>query len=241
MNLHSNFQAVTWQTAVLRVYVGVSLTTPTMITISTPTLLDLLGADGISSQGDLAMNMAVEGGVATTVGGLIGVEGKLKVGVDHHSVYETGKEWVNTGEISLTPKVSIKVLSFTIPVWSQEWSWKYGNENAGFKTLSQRMQMAASDEILFTPTAMKQISNFADAQDAVWDSYAKAAGADSKVDEGVLKASVSEEAAISMQDLGNGKYLAVFLDAVPGRDVSNILGAYYTVFDGKAMVCTCSA
>ncbi len=204
--------------------------------MNSSSIFDLFAANDIYNEGDIAMVMGINGKVAATIGkAAIGVEGGLDLKVSHHSAYfSEWKSWAHTGAISVSPSIAMKLLTVSIPVWTKTWAWQYGSDA---KSLPARMQEASEEEMLFTSTAMKQISDFSAAQEAVWNSYPrpkqKPGGVDASV-QNVLKEAVADTAAVRMQNLGNGKYLAVFLDAVPGRDALNALGAYYTVFDGSA-------
>ena len=205
--------------------------------LSDNSTIDVLASKDISNEGDLCVNMAATGGLnASVLNGLIGAGGSLKVGVEHHSVYSSDADWVNTGKVALTPTVNLVILSKEIPVWKQTWSYNYGSDNAGIKSISERIREEATHEVLFTPTAMSKLHEFEAAQKAAFHTspVVKASEDVNVLTESVLKDTIAEDATIRMQDLGGGKYLAVFLDAVPGRSAENALGAYYTIFDGTA-------
>ncbi len=197
--------------------------------------IDLLAADGISNEGDITLYMSATGGVdASVLSGLAGAGGNINVTVEHHSLYGKDEGWSNYGKFSLTPSVYIKILFAKINVWKDTWVQSY-NDAAGINAISARIQEAASDDVLFTPTEMRYLSEFENAQNAAFHSSPDVTVSDdvNVLTQGVLKDAVAENSDICMQDIGDGKYLAVFIDAVPGRSAENSLGAYYTVFDGK--------
>ncbi len=197
--------------------------------------LDLMTRKEIKSEGDLTLYMSATGDInAGLLGGAVSAGGTLTVTLDHHSLYSTDEGWTNTGYVSLAPKVYLHILVAKIPVWKDEWTYYYGDSNAA-KSISMQMEAQADNAILFAPTAISSISEFEQAQETEFETSPTAlADEDNRaLALSVLKDSVAENADVKMQDIGGGKYLTVFIDAVPGRTAENALGAYYTVFDGE--------
>ena len=77
---------------------------------------------------------------------------------------------------------------------------------------------AAEEGILFSPTTIRRLNYLADAP----------ATANLTVNETdqLISDIIAEDSNVRMQDLGNGKYMAVYLDNVAGRAASDALGAY---------------
>ena len=189
--------------------------------ISSGNTIDLLSSGDLANEGDLAISAVVKGSVkATALKGLAGVEGDLDIGLDHSSYYNKTDGWQNKGVVSLKPKVRIKILLFWIDVWTQEWVFNYGDDNSLAPTGE------AMEEVLFTSTKGRTL-----AMPSANNSLGQPMLGES---EAIISDITADHSNAKVQNLGNGKYLAVWLDNVPGRSAVNSLGAYYSIFDGSA-------
>lgn len=203
-------------------------------------VIDLLSSDAIESQGDLMINARIEGRVDASVLGMVSVGGGLAAEFDNHFAHQTDKGWTNSGAIILTPTVRLGVGFVKIPIWTKDWRYDYNNENANKNALQAAVTEAYENaDILMVPTDKKEVNDYSYTENKQWKGgqSVKQKLRDKKsvkqFTEQILEEGVYDESRISMQDLGNGKYLMVFLDTVDGRSEEDKIGAYYTVYDGS--------
>ncbi len=57
-------------------------------------------------------------------------------------------------------------------------------------------------------------------------------GSTDEITEKILQDGFYSDTDIHVEELGNGKYLATFIDIVPGRETPDAFGAYYSVYNG---------
>lgn len=200
-------------------------------------IFDLLASEEIDSQGDIALNARILGGVEAKGLDLIGVSGDLKVEFDHHFAHDTNNGWTNSGAIILTPTVKLIIAFAKIPIWTQDWRFDYPKVSAQQNTLQQAVEQSFADaDMMHVSTDTKEINDYSYMEDSKWNPTGNKKWKKMSVVEGmtqqVLKDGFYDQSDLNVQDLGDGKYLAVFLDGVADRDDANKIGAYYTVFDG---------
>ncbi|MBR3629429.1 MAG: LPXTG cell wall anchor domain-containing protein [Oscillospiraceae bacterium] len=200
-------------------------------------LINLLDDDNIASMGDYTIQAMLEARVDVTKCG-VGVCGDLKVEVEEKNAYSEEKGWQEGGAVALTPKILVQLTFLKIPVWSKTWTYNWGlydrtQKNHAPANLTRALDASlAMENILYKATDGAEMADLSSGT-----SWNKASYTDSGtlpgVTEAVLKNDFVSESGIAMQPFGNGKALAVFLDAVPGRADEDKIGAYYTIFDGK--------
>ncbi len=201
---------------------------------------DLLSCDEIESQGDLAVNARIEGRVDAKLLGVFNVSGALAVEFDNHFAHQTDKGWTNSGAIILSPTVRLGVGVVKIPVWTQDWRYDYNNKNAQKNALKTAVNEAYNNaDILMAPTDKKEVNDYLYTEKKRW----KGTQSDNKriakkkaikqFTEKVLEEGLYDESKMSMRDLGDGKYLMVFLDSVGDRTEMDQVGAFYTIYDGS--------
>lgn len=210
---------------------------------------------GLEDEGVISLNPTIAGGVSATLAGLIGVKGSLQVSVQNHVTHDTkkadGNQWNDYGSVILTPTVSLVVLKIPIPVWTENWTHKWSTDE---ENPAQAMALAAnvmSDSlnpasVLYTPTKGAKAQDYSYTENGgAWNGggaaptnllslFAAEPKSAESVKESVVQTGFLSDSDIAVQDLGGGKYLAVFLNAVPGRDNENKMGAYYSVYEGGA-------
>ena len=207
--------------------------------------LALLFDPNLDNEGYFGLDAAVSGSAsADFVNELIGAQGGLTVHVGNRVGYDTEK-WNDYGEVLLSPEVKLIVLGFKIPVWSQtwrhEWQWneKPSTAEASAMMMEQLNEGLSPEKVLFASTS-EGVQDFSYASKRSGWNAGKGFDLlgmfknDEPAGESVLQKGFLTDSDISLHDLGGGKYLAAFLDVVPGRDDANKIGAYYTVYDGSA-------
>lgn len=211
--------------------------------------LDLLSAKDITSKGYFGVNASVNGSLrAEFLAGVIGGEGSLKVQVKNTTGYNEGT-WNDYGEVLLTPKVKLVILGIGIPVWSRTWGHQWGTGSRSTAAEANARMTAAlnegmsADSVLFTATDSGEMQDLSYTENrSGWNgggstfklfSLFDSARATEGVDETILQEKFLSDSDISVCNLGNGCYLAAFLDVVPGRNDANKMGAYYSVFNGS--------
>lgn len=208
--------------------------------------IDLLADENIRSKGYFGFDARVLGSLrAEFLGELIGGEGALTVQVGNRTGFDSEK-WNDYGEVLLTPKVKLVVLGIGIPIWSKtwrhEWEWKQkdATAQASAKMMRAIEEGMSPENILFTSTdeGVQEDYSYASrrsgwsAGDGAASFFRMLTGAETTGEQSLQKGFLADSD-ISLYNLGGGKYIAAFLDVVPGRDDANKMGAYYTVYDGS--------
>lgn len=208
--------------------------------------IDLLADENIRSKGYFGFDARVLGSLrAEFLGELIGGEGALTVQVGNRTGFDSEK-WNDYGEVLLTPKVKLVVLGIGIPIWSKtwrhEWEWKQkdATAQASAKMMRAIEEGMSPENILFTSTDEGVQGDYSyasrrsgwSAGDGAASFFRMLTGAEA-TDEQSLQKGFFADSDISLYNLGDGKYIAAFLDVVPGRDDANKMGAYYSVYDGS--------
>lgn len=194
---------------------------------------DLLGSDEIESKGDLEIYAHILGSVEANLLDLIGVSGNLQVEFENHFAHQTDEGWTNSGAIILTPTVKLKLLFASIPLWTQAWRWDYNNEDAARADFADALGASLNGDLLYASTEGKEMADYSYAVNRKgW----KAGGAEKAITdslaEKVLQEGFYDSSKVALQQLSNGKYLAVFLDIVEGRKEEDKIGAFYSIYDG---------
>lgn len=175
----------------------------------------------------------------------IGIGGSLDMKVDNRAANlvpdgEKEKTWINNGQIDVTPAIMLKLSLIEIPLWKETFTWKWSTGTASASALSHEIMEAYKDaDMLEASTAnpvvidrdyIKNVSAWTGKDIASTYSISDASG----VAESTLKKGIFTNSKIAMQDLGNGKYLAVFTDDPNEAGYELYRSAvYYTVYDGK--------
>lgn len=208
--------------------------------------INLLADENIDSTGYFGFDARVLGSLrAEFLGDLIGGEGALTVQLGNRVGYDS-QEWNDFGEILLSPKVKLVVLGIGIPVWTETWRYEWDTKDGKATSEASSQMMRAIDEgmspgnVLFTSTdeGVQEDYSYTEGRSG-WNGgggfdFFGLARKTEGTQETVLQQQFLADSDIAMYDLGEGKYIAAFLDVVPGRDDANKMGAYYTVYDGSA-------
>ena len=204
-------------------------------------VFDMLASKEIESQGDLAVNARIEGRVDAKLLDVFNVSGALAVEFENHFAHQTDKGWTNSGAIILTPTVRLGVGFVKIPVWTQDWRYDYNNENVNKNMLQSAVNEAYDNaDILMTKTDQKEVNDYSYTKKKQWkgtqsiNRKLKNKKTVKQFTKQVLLEGFYDESKMRMQDLGNGKYLMVFLDDDRSRAAEDGIGAYYTIYNGSS-------
>ncbi|MDO5146513.1 MAG: leucine-rich repeat protein [Eubacteriales bacterium] len=209
--------------------------------IASESAINVLASDDIESRGDISVYARILGGLDADVSGVIGAGGELTVEFNNHFAHSTDG-WRNSGAISLKPYIKLKLFGLvTIPIWTQVWRYDYGNENSRQASISKLAGQSLEEaDILHISTDNRELVDLSYMDQASrWkgNMSQKAFSALKASKEGLqeknLKDGLFDSSRITMQEMGDGKYLAVFLDGVEGRADIDKVGAYYTIYDGS--------
>ena len=214
--------------------------------------IDLMASDDVESEGYFGLNVGIDGSVGVLPAKFLEIIGALKVELNNNVAYDgalTEDQWADYGSIILAPTIKIKVLKIPIPLWTDTWRYDWTTRNAGQgATEAQARMMSAisenlsTEQILYTDTSTAEALDYSYTENrSGWNAGAAAAlfrslvprSAES-VEEQVLQSGFLSDADIAVQDLGDGRYLAAFLDVVDGRSDDNNMAAYYTIYDGSS-------
>lgn len=220
--------------------------------LSESNAIDLLSSDSYQSHGSIDLYPQITGAVAADVAKIIGARAALTVSVTNNVGYDAAKDnkWNDYGSVTLKPEVNVRVLGINIPVWTRSWTheWSTDNASAQAAVANALSDNLSASSILYTATSAGENEDlsYTDSR-ATWNgstgegivarafSFFSAAPASAEaVKETVVQKSFLADSDISVQDLGNGCYLAAFLDVVPGRDDVNKMGAYWSYYDGSS-------
>lgn len=192
------------------------------------------------------INGAAYAGKGTSGKAFIGIGGSLDMTVENHAanVVAEGKDektWINKGEIGVTPAIMLKLSLIEIPLWKETFTWKWGTGTAQASALTDAVMEAYNDVDMLEvstekPTVIdrdyiKNASAWTGKDIASTYSISDASG----VKDTTLKKGIFANSKVAMQDIGNGKYLAVFTDDPneAGHDMYRS-AVYYTVYDGTS-------
>lgn len=212
--------------------------------VSNSSTLKLLADENIDSKGYVGLEARVVGTLAAEfLGGLIGGQGELDVMVGNTTTYQE-KDWSDYGRVILEPTVSLLILGKDIPLWSDRWDYTWDSKDAQATDEASSAMMRAintgmsAENLLFTSTDEGEQEDYSYTENrSGWngadgfDFFGLFKG-DDAADEQVLQEQFLADSDIEVYDLGEGRYIAAFLDAVPGRDDENKMGAYYSVYNG---------
>ncbi|MCI8371824.1 MAG: hypothetical protein HFI75_05420 [Lachnospiraceae bacterium] len=231
--------------------------------LSENSTLDLLINGDMENTGSFDIVTDISGNVKLSLAGLIGVGGGIFVGVNAQFAHNTDASkqsktgWINKCTVNFKPSVSLTVLGLDIPIWKDQYTLNYqpdvypdnsANARAQVQSIGAQMEEAYQEaDMLHAPTSAKEWRDYSYMdQRSAWQGSAPAdkmptvqamstRKADSVED---LKAALLQDhfydnSKVTMKNLGNGKYLAAFLDNVEGRSNENRIGAYYSVYDGN--------
>lgn len=206
-------------------------------------VIELLTDPNVDNEGYFGLDARVMGALRTEfLGELIGGEGELTVQVGNRIGYDSEK-WNDYGEVLLSPKAKLVVLGVAIPIWTHTWrhEWEWNEKGATAEASAAMMDAInegmSPEKVLFASTDQGTTDYSYANQRSGWNSGSGfslfgASKAAENVDEQALQKGFLTDSDISVYNLGGGKYIAAFLDVVPGRDDANKMGAYYSVFDG---------
>lgn len=207
-------------------------------------MIELLANDNISSKGSIGFQVTITGSVKAVWEDLVGVAGSLQVQVENYAGYDTHNGWSDYGAILLTPTVKIVVLKIPIPVWTHTWKYEWGKDASPSNMAYAMNRMFNKGDIMYTSTAVAETLDYSYTDNRpAWNpgesaaTFMRAASnpkSAESVTEKVLQSGFLSDSDICVQDIGNGKYVAAFLDVVKGRADVNKMGAYYTVYDGNS-------
>ena len=211
--------------------------------------IELLGWNGISSSGSLGINAKISASVDVdlvllTIGGSLDATIENKLFCDPSAFRDTNKGIGDKGNVKLVPKIYVDTFLGKINIWESEFNtdWKKGHFP---KKAPSRYNEPPTDEeiqkdILFTSTANRELNNYSELYaKRRWngDKFMQFAPGKpesaAEITEAILQTGFYNNTDIRVQNLGNGKYIAVFIDLVPGRAESDAFGAYYSIYDGK--------
>lgn len=215
--------------------------------------IDLMASDDVESEGYFGLNVGIVGSAGVIPTSFLEILGQLEVEVNNNVMYDgalTNSKWADSGSIILAPTVKIKVLKIPIPLWTDTWrfDWHTRDEAQGGRSVAEARMMNAVSEnlsgekILYTTTDGAEAVDYSYTEDRpAWGAGSVASALSAirpksaeSVEEQVLQQGFLSDADISVQDLGGGRYLAVFLDAVSGRSDENKMAAYYSVYNGSS-------
>ena len=206
-------------------------------------VIDLLASDYISSKGSIGFQVAITGSVKAVWEDLIGVAGSLQIQVENYTGYDRHNGWSDYGAVLLTPTVKIVVLKIPIPVWTNTWRYDWGTGEEPSSMPYSMNRIFNERDIMYTSTAVAETLDYSYTDNRpAWNPGESAAtfmraattpkSAES-VTEKVLQGGFLSDSDICVQDIGNGKYIAAFLDVVEGRTDVNKMGAYYSLYNGN--------
>lgn len=206
--------------------------------------INLLSWKGVKSRGDIGFNAEIGADVNVSFKDILTVGGTLNVQVENDVIYSTDKEFDDSGAVFLTPSVYIKLTFLKIPLWSTTFDWYWGNNHITKKAprkLTPPTEEEMQTDILFNKTSEREIVDYNELYaDRQWGGSAFRQFAPGNptsaeaITEAVLQTGFYNDTDIRIQDLGNGKYIALFIDLVLGRATADAFGAYYSIYDGKS-------
>lgn len=206
--------------------------------------LMLLTDDNIKGEGQIKIDAEVLGKAYAGLGAssflFVGIGGKVKVIPQASFAYsgETSNTWKESGRLTVIPTVAIKASILEIPLWTDSFNWSWGD---GKRSNEVPSLQSAIDEVnpLETATANKTVADRSYLKnESEWlqsNAGSRVRTGDEMINslrENVLKEGIYPGSKIQMQDLGNGRYLAVFTDDDKSRDDYNRCAVYYSVYNG---------
>ena len=211
--------------------------------ISENNTINMLSWDGTSSTGTIGINAKISASVAAKLV-LFSIGGSLDVTVQNKVICDSEKGIGDVGHVKLTPTVYVDTFLGKINIWSDDfkWDWTEGNvpKNAPHRYNAPPSNEEIQKDILFTSTANRESHNYSELYaKRRWngDKFMQFAPGKpesaAEITEAILQTGFYNDSDIRVQNLGNGKYIAVFIDLVPGRAESDAFGAYYSIYDGK--------
>lgn len=211
--------------------------------------IELLGWNGISSSGSLGINAKISASVDVdlvllTIGGSLDATIENKLFCDPSAFRDTNKGIGDKGNVKLVPKIYVDTFLGKINIWESEFNTDWEKGHFPKKAPSRYNEPPTDEEIqkdiLFTSTANRELNNYSELYaKRRWngDKFMQFAPGKpesaAEITEAILQTGFYNNTDIRVQNLGNGKYIAVFIDLVPGRAESDAFGAYYSIYDGK--------
>ncbi len=203
--------------------------------------INLLAWDGTKSYGDIGFNITIFADFNVDIKGIFSVGGSINVNVENHVLFKDNS-LSDIGAVNLSPTVYITITFLKIPLWSTTFNWPWVNDNIKHSPpeLKPPTDEEIQTDILFNKTSDREIIDFSELYanrewgGSVFRQFAPGNPESAEeVTEAVLQKGFYSESDIRVQDLGNGKYFATFIDLVPGRATPDAFGAYYSIYNGK--------
>lgn len=220
------------------------------VPLSDSSVLNLVSGDETYGEGKLQIKGKVMGKANIGLGSgslaFIGLGGKLEIAptmVFAYNRVDGNGKWTNNGSLMLAPSFYIKASVFEIPLWKDEFKWKWGPDPKSMDTLpalnSAMEDMMWEEDILRTSTAQSctEERDYLENR-SVWMGGvqvlkgSETAKLSQRLQETVLLNGFYPNADIAMENIGNGRYLAVFTDDDARRDEYNKKALYYSIYDG---------
>lgn len=218
--------------------------------------IELTQSDDYMSKGYFGLQPQIIGGAAVDLAGVAGVKGDLKVALTNNVSYDAtrpeGKKTQDSGSVALTPKVYVRILGVDIPVWNKTWGWTWNTYDGAAQAQAAVARAASAnlgaENFLYASIDAAKDADLSYTQGAgAWNGgtgggfsvasllnvFAAEPASAEAVEESVVKKGFLADSRINVADLGDGKYLAVFLDAVEGRADANAIAAYWSYYDGS--------
>lgn len=195
-----------------------------------------LDACADTSEGTMNVNATIEGEAKIGKSGVAQVDGKVTVSVESHNALRA-KKWYNTGVVTISPEVALKLSIIKIPIWKNKYHVTWGlddkasladavEEAAGKANM---LEVSAEHPAVISRDYLNHESAWLGTDVASLYSIDEASGV-SRQD---LKEGLYSEAQIALQDVGNGKYLAIIVDDDKERDEYNRGAIYYSLSEDK--------
>lgn len=214
-------------------------------------MFDILAADGLQDEGEFGITAELKAAIKAMAWDTIGVKGEIQANLANHVGHSEG-EWNDYGKVILSPNVKLYILDIPIPLWEQSWEFPWSTDDGGAPAAQAKMMRAVENNliaasVLYIPSSTAESVDYSYTQGrSGWNKGGSAARswnlfglftakpkAAESVEDTVLQEGFLSDSDISVQNLGEGKYLAAFLDVLPGADSNNALAAYWSLYNGS--------
>lgn len=174
----------------------------------------------ISLEGEVGFDL-----ISTTVGGNVGAY------FDLYFYSDPKQEDIKT--LKITGEIFVKILGFRKP-WNLGTSEIDMTKSAKARSAELYRALAGDVSLYDSASSMKPDDRSYLANKTDWNGgTAKKARAAQAFNEQILKKGAYQYPDVQFADLGNGSVLAVFLDAVPGRNAVNDTAVYYSIYQNQ--------